>query len=164
MRSVVIFSLFHQRRGPLSMVHFLVGLNLLKALLAVLPRVSCPLDLRHSPLPQPRPLYLELTPILFVKAAGETCLIGSLLWKWSPRVQHVVSILFSRPLHLSNVLVHGEEPLIIEDHRVAEAFMTMPLTVPSLMYSGNRKPPSWELALLWQIDSVHRAKIDSTDS
>ena len=42
--------------------------------------------------------------------------------------------------------------------------MTMPLTVPSLMYSGNRKSPNWELALLWQIDSVHRAKIDSTDS
>ena len=138
----------HQGRGPLSMVHFLVGLNLSTALLAVLSRVPCPLDLRRPLLPQPQPCCVCIWGLhrsCSSRPPVKTCLIGSLLWRWYPRVQHVVSTLFSQPICLSSVLVHAEGPSSSKTKPkgfvTGEAFMTMPLTVPSLMYRGNRRSP-----------------------
>ena len=83
--------------------------------------MPCPLDLRRPLLPQPRPCCVCIWGLhrsCSSRPPVKTCLVGSLLWRWYPRVQHVVSILFPQPIHLSSVLVHDEGPLIIEDHRV----------------------------------------------
>ena len=102
-------------------LYYLVGLNLSRALLAVLSRVPCPLDPRRPLPPQPRPVvsvFGGLHRSCSSRPPVKTCLVGSLLWRWYPGVQHAVSILFSQPIYLSSVLVHDAGPLIIEDHRV----------------------------------------------
>ena len=132
-------------------------------------------------LPQPRPCCVctwGLPRSCSSRPPVKTCLIGSLLWRWYPRVQHVVSILFAQPIYLSSVLVHDEGPLIVKDHLVTcltdflhraqgfvtgEAFMTMPLTLPSLMYSGNRRSPRLGIGSP-VADWKFSPRLDSTDS
>ena len=120
MRCVVIFSLFRRRVTRVAR-HFQWCIFLsLRAPLAVLHPVPCPLDLRRPLLPQPRPYCVCIWGLhrsCSSRPLVKTCPIGSLLWRWYPCVQHVVSILFSQLIYLSSVHVH-DGPLIIEDHRV----------------------------------------------
>ena len=144
---------------------FKMGLNLSRTLLAVLPRVPCPLDLRRPLLP----LRLGLTPILSVTAASE------ILSYWILAVE-VVS---TRPTCSFHPLLSADSPLPHNRRPPCDLPDRSSSQDPKLCHKRSFRDHAsdWSFphvqwqplvsehkvsALWWQIESFHRAGIQLT--
>ena len=145
---------------------------------ALLLALRCPLFPCSPTAPTLLSLHYGLTPRSYSsRLPTKNCVFYRFsAWKWDPRIPNVVSVFFSHPtINLSNARVHDVthhhrrpyrhmSSMTELLHRTENCFvsraaiLTMPLTVPSIMYNGTRMSCQSGIG-----SCVHRVG-DSTDS